>query len=314
MMKNPLKIIVLSCFHFCSMTLFAQQAPMYTHYMYNTLSINPAYAGSRDALTLTALHRSQWVNFKGAPITQTLTMHSPIAGKNIGLGLSLSNDRIGAVNNTSAFLSFAYKMQLTPKSKLSLGVSGGVNLLQANLSGLALNEQNDPTFQSNIKNKSLGNFGFGMYYSRERFYAGISVPNLAQNNYDGNLISNGTATTGIERRHYFFIAGALMNLGNTVDFKPTTLVKVTEAAPVQLDVTASFIFNHLFTLGGMYRTGDAVGLLLGMNVSPQFYLGYSYDWSYGNRTFTYNSGSHEVVLRYDFIQTSKRQIHSPRYF
>jgi type IX secretion system PorP/SprF family membrane protein len=313
-MKNALKLFLLSCFHVFSMTLFAQQAPMYTHYMYNTLSINPAYAGSRDALTLTALHRSQWVRFKGAPTTQTLTMHSPIAGKNIGLGLSLSNDRIGIVNNTSAFLSFAYKMQLTPKSKLSLGVSGGVNLLQANLSSLALNEQNDPTFQSNIKNKSLGNFGFGMYYSRERFYAGISVPNLAQNNYDGNLISNGTATTGIERRHYFFVAGALMNLGNTVDFKPTTLVKVTEAAPVQLDVTASFIFNHLFTLGGMYRTGDAVGLLLGMNVSPQFYLGYSYDWSFGNRTFTYNSGSHEVVLRYDFIQASKRQIHSPRYF
>jgi hypothetical protein len=105
-----------------------------------------------------------------------------------------------------------------------------------------------------------------------------------------------------------------MNVGNTVDFKPTALVKVTEAAPVQLDVTASFIFSQLFTLGGMYRTGDAFGLLLGLNVRPQFYLGYSYDWSYGNRTFTYNTGSHEVVLRYDFIRSSKRQIHSPRYF
>lgn len=313
-MKNIPKIGVLSCLLFCSTALFSQQTPMFTHYMFNTLSINPAYAGSRDALTVTALHRSQWVQYKGAPMTQTLTLHSPIAVKNIGLGLSLSNDKIGIVNTTSAFFSFAYKIQLTPKSKLSLGVSGGVNVLQANLSSLSLDNQNDPAFQSNIKNKSLGNFGFGMYYSRERFYAGISVPNLAQNNYEGNLISNGTTTTGIERRHYFLTAGALINVGNTVDFKPTALVKVTEAAPVQLDVTASFIFSRLFTLGGMYRTGDAVGLLLGMNIRPQFYLGYSYDWSYGNRTFTYNSGSHEVVLRYDFIRSSKRQIHSPRYF
>lgn len=314
MIKNPLKIIVLSCFHFCSMALFAQQAPMYTHYMYNTLSINPAYAGSRDALTLTALHRSQWVNFKGAPMTQTLTLHSPIASKNIGLGLSLSNDKVGIVNNTSAFFSFAYKMQLTPKSKLSLGASGGINLVQANLSSLALEHPNDPAFQSNIINKSLGNFGFGMYYSRARFYTGISVPNLVQNKYDGTSLSNGTATTGIERRHYFFIAGALVKLGNSLSFKPTTLIKMTEAAPVQLDLTATFIFHEHFSLGGMYRTGDAVGILLGMNVNPLFYLGYSYDWSFGNRTYTYNSGSHEVVLRYDFIHTSKRQIHSPRYF
>jgi type IX secretion system PorP/SprF family membrane protein len=296
------------------MALFAQQAPMYTHYMYNTLSINPAYAGSRDALTLTALHRSQWVNFKGAPMTQTLTLHSPIASKNIGLGLSLSNDKVGIVNNTSAFFSFAYKMQLTPKSKLSLGASGGINLVQANLSSLALEHPNDPAFQSNIINKSLGNFGFGMYYSRARFYTGISVPNLVQNKYDGTSLSNGTATTGIERRHYFFIAGALVKLGNSLSFKPTTLIKMTEAAPVQLDLTATFIFHEHFSLGGMYRTGDAVGILLGMNVNPLFYLGYSYDWSFGNRTYTYNSGSHEVVLRYDFIHTSKRQIHSPRYF
>ena len=287
---------------------------MYTHYMFNTLSINPAYAGSRDALTLTALHRSQWINFKGAPMTQTLTLHSPIAGKNIGLGLSLSNDKIGVVNNTAAFFSFAYKIHLSPKAKLSLGASGGVNLLQANLSSLSLDNQNDPAFQSNIKNKSLGNFGFGMYYSRARFYTGISVPNLVQNNYDGSSLYNGTATTGIERRHYFFIAGALIKLGDFLSFKPTTLVKMTEAAPVQLDFTATFIFHEHFSLGGMYRTGDAVGILLGMNVNPLFYLGYSYDWSFGNRTFTYNSGSHELVLRYDFIHTSKRQIHSPRYF
>lgn len=313
-MKNLLKVSVFIGLLLFNSTLFSQQSPMFTHYMYNSLSINPAYAGSRDALTVTALHRSQWVNFKGAPMTQTLTLHSPIALKNIGLGLALTNDRIGILNTTSAFFSFAYKMQLTPNSKLSLGVSGGINVLQANLSSLSLDNQNDPAFQSDLKNKSLGNFGFGMYYSRARFYTGISVPNLVQNNYGGSSLSNGNASTGIERRHYFFIAGGLLKWSDFVSFKPTTLIKITEAAPIQLDLTATFIFQEHFSLGGMYRTGDAFGLLLGMNVSPQFYLGYSYDWSFGNRTFTYNTGSHEVVLRYDFIHTGKRQIHSPRYF
>jgi type IX secretion system PorP/SprF family membrane protein len=313
-MKNLLKVSVLIGLLQFNSTLFSQQSPMFTHYMYNSLSINPAYAGSRDALTVTALHRSQWVSFKGAPMTQTLTLHSPIARKNIGLGLALTNDRIGIVNNTSAFFSFAYKLQLNPNSKLSFGVSGGINVLQANLSSLSLDNQNDPAFQSNLKNKSLGNFGFGMYYSRARFYTGISVPNLVQNKYDGNSLSNGTAITGIERRHYFLIVGGLVKMSDYVSFKPTSLIKITEAAPIQLDLTTTFIFHEHFNLGGMYRTGDAVGLLAGMNVKAQLYLGYSYDWSFRNRTFTYNNGSHEVVLRYDFIHTSKRQIHSPRYF
>jgi len=161
----------------------AQQDPMFTHYMYNTLSINPAYAGSRDALSITALHRSQWVGFDGSPTTQTITMHSPIANKNIGLGLTVVNDKIGPVNNTSLAGQFAYIMQLNRKSKLSLGLSGGVNILQADLNSLSLDQQNDPTFQTNLTNRVTPNFGFGAYYSRERFYIGVSTPNLIQNQY-----------------------------------------------------------------------------------------------------------------------------------
>ncbi len=313
-MKKNIKFIQVLILCLGSFSLSAQQAPMFTHYMYNTLSINPAYAGSRDALSITALHRSQWVNFKGAPMTQTLTIHSPIASKNIGLGLSLTNDKIGPVNNTSAFISFAYKIILNSKSRLALGVNGGVNLLQANLTSLELDQQNDPAFATNIKNKAMGNFGFGAYYSRDRFYAGVSTPNLIQNKYPVVTLANGTQSTGIEKRHYFFIAGALFNLSKNVAFKPTTLVKVTEAAPIQADFTASFIFNQYFLIGAMFRTGDAFGALIGVDVSPQFHVGYSFDWSYGNRTSKYNAGSHELMMRYDFIFSGKKQIHSPRYF
>lgn len=313
-MKKTIKFV--SALFLCvgSQQLSAQQTPMFTHYMYNTLVVNPAYAGSRDALSITALHRSQWVNFKGAPMTQTLTVHSPIASKNIGLGLSVMNDKIGVVNNTSASLSFAYKIILSPKSKLALGVNGGINMMQANLTNLELDQQNDPAFSTNISNRTRSNFGFGAYYSRDRFYAGVSTPNLIQNKYPVVTLANGTQSSGTERRHFFFIAGALFNLGRNVAFKPTTLVKVTEAAPVQADVTASFIFNKRFLLGAMFRTGDAFGALVGFDLSEQFHIGYSYDWSYGNRTFKYNTGSHEVMLRYDFVFSGKKQVHSPRYF
>ncbi len=292
----------------------AQQDPMYTHYMYNTLMVNPGYAGSRDALTITALHRSQWVDFKGAPVVQSLTLHSPFKNEHFGVGLSVLNDKIGPSNKTSIFGDFAYRMKLNKKSKLALGLSAGANIFQGNLSSLQLDQQSDPAFQNNLSNRVLPNFGFGIYYSRERFYAGISAPGLLQNNYSKVSLVNGTNLVGAEQRHYFFIAGAVLNITDKLAFKPTTLVKVTSAAPIQADFTASFIIMKKVLLGVMYRTGDAVGGLIGFNVTDQLNLGYSYDWSYGLRTGKYNQGSHEIVLRYDFIFFSKKQIHTPRHF
>ncbi len=313
-MEKFKKIIFILAVSLSGITAKAQQAPMYTHYMYNTLMINPAYAGSREALSITALHRSQWVNYKGAPITQTLTMHAPLKSEHIGIGLSASNDKIGPVNNTSVYADFAYIMQLTKKSKLSLGINGGVNIFQAGLNGLDLDQQGDAVFQNNIRNRVTPNFGVGAYYSRERFYAGFSVPALLENNYSAINQANGVTLAAKEQRHYFFIAGAVFNLTENLAFKPTTFIKVTPAAPVQADVTASFILLKKLTLGAMYRTGDALGALIGFDVSEQFHVGYSYDWSYGVRTFTYNQGSHEIMLRYDFVFSGKKQIQSPRYF
>lgn len=313
-MKTFRKITLIAVSSFGSLTITAQQDPMYTHYMYNTLMVNPGYAGSRDALTITALHRSQWVDFKGAPVVQSLTMHSPFKNDHFGIGLSVLNDKIGPTNRTSIFADFAYRMNLTPKSKLALGLSAGANIFQGNLSSLQLDQQSDPTFQNNITNHVTPNFGFGAYYSRERFYAGISVPNLLQNGYSQSGTVNGTTLLGAEQRHYFFIAGAVINISEDLAFKPTTLVKVTSGAPVQADLTASFIIVKKVSIGVMYRTGDAFGALIGLNITNQLNIGYSFDWSYGLRTGRYNSGSHEIMLRYDFIFFSKKQIHTPRYF
>jgi len=313
-MKTLKKITIALVLTSGSLTINAQQAPMYTHYMYNTLSVNPAYAGSRDALTVTALHRSQWVDFKGAPLTQTLTLHAPLRNEHIGLGLSVLNDKIGPTNNTSVMADFAYIMKLTEKSKLALGLSAGANIWQASLNTLNLDQTADPVFQNNIQNHATPNFGFGAYYSRERFYAGVSAPNLLQNNYSKVITESGSILKGQEQRHYFLIAGALLNITDNVAFKPTTLIKVTAGAPIQADLTGSFVIMKRLLIGAMYRSGDAVGALVGFDITDQFHVGYSYDWSYGLRTFKYNQGSHEIVLRYDFLLFDKKQIHSPRNF
>lgn len=313
-MKTPIKIIFVLTISLGSLATYAQQSPMFTHYMYNTLAVNPGYAGSRDALTVTALHRSQWVDFAGAPTTQTLTMHSPIINEHIGVGLSVLNDKIGPTNNTSIIADFAYRMKLTQKSKLALGLSAGANIFQGNLNNLNLDQPNDVVFQNNINNKTTPNVGFGVYYSRDQFYTGISAPNLIENSYSEVNQTGGSTLIAKEQRHYFFIAGGLINLGHNLDFKPTTLIKVTEAAPIQADVTASFIIMKRLLLGGMFRTGDAVGGLIGYDITDQLHIGYSYDWSYGLETNKYNNGSHEIMLRYDFIFFSKKQIHSPRNF
>jgi type IX secretion system PorP/SprF family membrane protein len=306
---KTLKKMTLGLMALGSLSITAQQDPMYTHYMYNTLVVNPGYAGSRDALTITALHRSQWVDFNGAPVVQTLTMHSPLKNDHYGLGLSISNDKIGPTHKTSVFGDFAYRMNLTKKSKLALGLSAGVNIMQANLSSLKLDDQVDPSFQNNNAGSVTPNFGFGLYYSRERFYVGLSVPNIVQNRYS---IDN--ASLGNEQIHYYFIAGALFNLSKNLAFKPTTLVKMTPAAPIQGDFTGTFIMAKKLSAGLMFRTGDALGVLVGYNITEQLFIGYSYDWSYGMRTGRYNQGSHEIVLRYDFLVFAKKQIHSPRYF
>jgi type IX secretion system PorP/SprF family membrane protein len=282
--------------------------------MNNTLSVNPGYAGSRDALTVTALHRSQWVDFTGAPITQTLTMHTPLRSEHIGVGLTVLNDKIGPTNNTALYADFAYILKVSSKSKLALGLSGGVNIFKANLNTLDLDQQNDPTFLTNINNKVTPNFGFGAYYYREKFYAGISVPKLLENEFAARGLNNENILVAKEQRHYFFIAGALINLTDNLAFKPTTLVKVTMAAPIQADFTASFVIMKRLLIGAMVRTGDAFGGLVGIDITDQLHIGYSYDWSYGLKSGKYNKGSHELMLRYDFDFLSKKQIHSPRNF
>lgn len=297
----------------CSGLLQAQQEPMFTHYMNNTLSINSGYAGTRDVITATLLNRSQWVGFEGAPTTQTFTIHGPIKSQKMGVGFSFVNDKIGPTKYSSANIDLSYIVKLNSKSKLSFGMKTGVNAKQANLAALDLDNPNDVAFQNNINSKLLPNFGFGTYYFRERFYAGVSIPRLLENDFNNNKTISTTGLTN-EQRHYFFIAGAMIRLSENLDLKPTTFVKVTSGAPVEVDLTGSFILKKKLLLGTMFRTGDAVGALVGYDFTEQFHIGYSFDWSYGLKTGKYNNGSHEIMVCYDFIIFDRGRIRSPRYF
>ena len=305
------KIVLIISLSIISLGAFAQQDAMFTHYMFNTLAVNPAYAGSRDALTVTGLHRSQWIGFDGAPTTQTLTMHTPIPFKNAGIGLSFLNDKVGPTRMTSFYADFSYKIKITEKASLAFGLKGGVNLLKGDIANLQLTEAADPSFASNELSKLLPNFGFGLYYFTDTYYFGASIPKLMENDFSSNTVS---AELGSEEKHYFFIAGSVFKLNDDFKLKPTTYVKITEAAPIEADITTSVIYQDKISVGAMFRTGDALGLLLGLHLTDVLEIGYSFDWSYNNTTFSYNQGSHEIVLRYDLIFRNEKKIYSPRYF
>ncbi len=294
--------------------LAAQQDAQFTHYSFNTLSVNPGYAGSRDALTLTGLHRSQWLSFPGAPITQTITTHAPVFNQKLGLGASLSNDQLGPVKNAGVSVDVAYKIKIGSRGKLAFGLKAGVNLITTDFAQLETIQANDPHFNQAVQNQFMPNFGFGLYYSMPRFYAGLSVPRLLQNEVSTSTVPVPDRATAI--RHYYFISGVVLDLNSsgTLKIKPTTFVRVTGGAPVVMDLTALFYYKNKMWVGPMVRTTDAFGVLAGINASKQFSIGYSFDWSYGNATGKYNGGSHELMLRYDFIFKDKLKIESPRYF
>lgn len=303
------KILIAILAIFSVVQMDAQQDAMFTHYMYNTLGVNSGYAGSRDALTVTLLHRTQWLGFEGAPQTQTLTLHSPLKNDKLALGLSVINDKIGPTKNTSLYGDFAYRMKINEKAKLSFGIKAGLNMFSNTINDLATEESNDAAFEENETSVSP-NFGFGMYYSTDKMYVGLSAPRFLETKN-----SNGTVA---DRQHYFLIAGTVLNLSETVKLKPTGFMKVTAGAPIEGDITGTLIFNEKFRLGAMYRTGDALGLLLGLNITEQLDFGYSFDWSYRSDWNSVENvmqrTSHELMLRYDFIYKNEDRIRSPRYF
>jgi len=302
------KIIVILIFAAVTKIGLAQQDPMFTHYMNNTLWLNPAYAGTRDLLTVTGIHRSQWVGFDGRPKSQSFSMHAPLVLGKSGAGLNVVNDQLGVTKSTWITMDYSYQIRLNSKAKLAMGIKGLVNIFRNNVSTLKLYNQNDAAFASDVQS-ILPNAGFGLYYYTKKYYVGLSCPKILQNqlNTSASLLSR-------EQRHYYLITGYAFDINRNVVFKPTSFIKVTPGAPIQGELTGTFVFSDLVNIGLMYRSGDAFGALVGINVSDQLHVGYSFDWSMANTSGKYNSGSHEICLRYDFFVKPETKIKSTRHF
>ena len=284
----------------------AQQDPMYSQYMFNTLAFNPAYAGSADVFTAMALSRHQWVGFAGAPTTQTLSVHSPLPGNKLALGGNLIHDVAGPAKQNSAFIDVAYRIRTGTDTRLAFGLSGGINHFQADVASLTTVEV-DP-HNANITGKILPNFGFGVYWHAPRYYVGISAPKLLEN----VIGDDGLVVTNQEFRHYFVMAGYVMDLSQDLKFRPSILLRAVEGAPLSLDLNANFLLRDRVWFGAMYRYGNAFGLMAQYQVNEQLRLGYAFDMT-TTKLGAYNAGTHEIMLGYDFKFTKGRTI-SPRYF
>ena len=285
----------------------AQQDPMYTQYMYNTLSVNPGYAGSRGALSITGLAREQWFGINGRPRTQTLTLHTPIYNNNMGLGLSVVNDNVGPVHQTMLYADYAYSIQTTENAKLAFGLQAGLSIFQANLNGEIANQSGDGQIYD-INNKMLPNVGLGLYYYSHKGYVGLSAPRLLQHD-----LETGNTTTSKELRHYFLIAGYVFDVSENLKFKPSFLLKAVQGAPLSLDLTGMAFIKERLGVGLSYRNGDSFSGLLQYYITPQFRLGYAYDFT-TTQLHDFNSGSHELMIGYDFNYGDDTRIYSPRFF
>ncbi|MFD1603866.1 type IX secretion system membrane protein PorP/SprF [Flavobacterium artemisiae] len=296
-------------FMFFTVVCSAQQDAQFTQYMYNTIEINPAYAGSRGVLSVFGLYRTQWVGLDGAPKTGTFSINTPLNNNKLGLGLSLVNDKIGPTTENTLSADFSYTVPTSENFKLSFGIKGTANMFNLDASKLSYEDQDDPQFQD-LKNKFSPNIGAGIYYHSDRAYIGLSVPNFIETNrYDDN-------DTAIfkEKINYYLIAGYVFNLDRLeyIKFKPALMTKMVEGAPLQVDVSGNFMFNDKFVLGVAYRWSASVSAMAGFQITDGLYLGYGYDHE-TTQLRKYNSGSHEVFLRFEFLKNYNKMI-SPRFF
>ncbi len=300
-----MKKILLFIFILSALVLRAQQDAQASMYFFNPLNYNPAYAGTRGSLNLTAVHRSQWVGWEGAPQTQFLSIHAPIARKRIGLGVNMSYDNIGSRSNVNAMANFAYHLQLNSKSlRLSFGASAGINSNQYDFNGLIVNDQSDVFITSN---QTLApNFGAGLYLHSNKGYLGFSLPRLIEKSIDDN------SGNSFLQRHYYLTSGFVFSANSVTDIKPSILIKYTQNAPITVDLNYSMFFYKKVWVGLMYRMHESVGFNSSYRIKELFTLGYSFDYPINNLRFN-NFGSHEVLFSFD-IRSKNRAFISPRYF
>ncbi len=313
-MRNKIKIgVVFSTLILLGINTNAQQEIQNSFYMFNGSVLNPAYAGSRDALSAVANYRNQWSGWKGAPVSTMFTIHTPLVNESIGIGLNAVNDQIGPTNKSAVFGDFAYRLKLNSKNdRLCFGIRAGADLIRNNFNGLKINDAADPLTNGNTGNTNFNtnafNVGAGVYYYGKKHFVGVTVPKMLAN----KLSKDPLFAQSTQELHAYLITGFVAKLNSLWDLKPGAAVKFTPNAPISIDGNLSVLYNKMIWFGLLYRHNAAVGANIVYNVTPQFHIGYAYDFAITNMG-QYNPSSHEIMLGFDFIRKSKA-LKSPRYF
>jgi type IX secretion system PorP/SprF family membrane protein len=287
----------------------AQQDALFSQYMFNKLIMNAGYTGSREVMSADLTDRYQWVGFEGAPKTLTLSVHTPLRNERIGVGFYLYRDELGPTVDQGFMASYAYRISL-PKGKLSFGIQAGIKYYNIDWAKIQT-ENPDYMFQGTQENKITPDANFGIYYYTNRMYAGLSSKQLLQNEYGVVKVDGKTAYSKLVM-HFYGMAGIIVPISDNVLFRPSTLIKYVKNAPLQADLSASFLINKLFWVGMTYRTANALVFMTEFNVGKNLRIGYSYD-VYLNQLVHYNQGSHEIRLGFDFDIFKNRML-TPRYF
>jgi type IX secretion system PorP/SprF family membrane protein len=309
-MKSVNKILGSAIAGLIVMGTWAQQEAQFTQYMDNMIYYNPAYAGSREMMNISAMHRQQWVGFPGAPISTTFSLNTPLRYENLGIGFSLLNDNLGPTNSTWFNLDLSYSLRFKKhKGRLSFGVKGGLNLLNGNLIDLVKTDEDDAIANVRFKNELMPNIGAGIYYHSEQWFVGFAIPRIIDNLKKKGDFSN---VDYIDQRHYYVTVGGYIKTGRMLKIRPGAMLKMTQDAPFALDFTLAFIFYDKFWLGANYRLMESAGIFAQFQISQQFKIGYAFELS-TEKIRAYNAGTHELLLSYDLLFKSKSLV-SPRYF
>jgi type IX secretion system PorP/SprF family membrane protein len=301
------KFNIIAFILFSSWMGVAQQLPQFTQYMYNTISINPAYAGSRETLSVVGLHRSQWVGLEGGPQTQTLSIHAPMQNERVGLGFSFINDELGFQNFSYLYADFSYTIPTGENSKLAFGVKAGFTSYSLD-SDFQQSQSNDPVIFG-FEDRWKPNIGTGVYWHSQKWYVGLSAPRILNTDYTGDA-----EFQALERISYYFTGGYVFDINESTKFKPAALLKATNGAPLSFDLTANFLFYEKFWAGASYRINEraaALGAIAEFQVSKQLRIGYAYEYPLSDLR-PYTSGTHEILLMFELFKS--KRIKSPRYF
>jgi len=314
-MRNILSTLI---FLISACALFGQQEAHYTHFMYNTLALNPAVAGSKNHPTILALYRKQWIGFDNAPESKLVSFHTPL-GSRVGFGLTIENDQLGINNSWKGSMAYAYRVKFSEASTLQVGVQGSIRYLGLDFNdpSVFIIDNNDPSVLDNmVSQKYLGNFGAGLYLNVNQMFFGASVPNFFPNDIGINNLSSSIIAQ--ETPHFYVMGGAVIPISKNgnIALRPSALAKVVQNAPFDLDINMSLIFNKTLITGISYRIGgdglgDSVDFLLHYRFNT-FGVGLAYDYTLSDIN-DFSNGSIEAIVLYDFVK-ERVDMANPRFF